>query len=480
MSNAERTEARQWLHPGFNPDRCPRCASRLSAPFHRPPWRMRGDRGLIDVGPPTDAGRQQQFTVLDFWNMRDEVVLPRHILDIDLHHAEVGDGGAEMRAHQRAEMTVEVVRRNVDLIGVAHRGDLVRLEYAIPGDVDDGDVDRLVFQVRTELPPPVQRFQRGDRSARRPPDRRQRLRVIAVHLQPHEFEFLQRLGKPHIAFGLEVEVQIQMQADTWAGATAERGELGAQRVDERFVDVALRPAGTIEARHVDGRRIRIEPHDVRLEAFEATFRDLGSGAFHVGERTDRVISCPLLDRIGEADAPGAAMRPIQPQPLADRAAEKFVHRNVQCFGFDVDQRVLDRGNGLLVDAVRGLTGQAVQESGDFLHGPRVHANQALAQSGDDSGEALGAEIFHEFGPADQAVRGGDLQKREVTPAGVAVQWLDFSDAHERFLPDQFRDGGCWLQDRDTRGARQARAMTEAALPLRASLAHHNGTQYKTN
>src|ERR1700684_4567293 len=150
MSNAERTEARQWLQPGFNHDRGPRRACRLSAPFHRPPWRMRADRGLIDVGPPTDAGRQQQLAILDFWNMRDEVVLPRYILDIDLHHAEVGDGGAEMRAHERAKMTVEVVRRHIDLIGVAHRGDLVRLENAVPCDVDDGDVDRLVFQVRTE------------------------------------------------------------------------------------------------------------------------------------------------------------------------------------------------------------------------------------------------------------------------------------------------------------------------------------------
>ena len=39
------------------------------------------------------------------------------------------------------------------------------------------------------------------------PDARQRLRVVRIDLQPHKFEFLQRLGQPEITFGFEIEIQ---------------------------------------------------------------------------------------------------------------------------------------------------------------------------------------------------------------------------------------------------------------------------------
>ena len=74
-------------------------------------------------------------------------------------------------------------------------------------------------------------------------------------------------------------------------------------------------------------------------------------------------------------------------------------------GLEVDQRVLDRGDRLLVDAARRLAGHAVQEGGDLLDRPRVHADQPLAQPADDAGQALGAVSLHELRPADQALVG---------------------------------------------------------------------------
>ncbi len=191
--------------------------------------------------------------------------------------------------------------------------------------------------------------------------------------------------------------------------------------------------GAVEARHVDARGRAVEPHDVGLQALEAARRDLGAGPLDVGQRADRVEAGPVLDPVGETDPPGAAMRPVEPQPVAHRAAEQLVHRNAERLCLDVDEGVLDRGDRLLVDAVGGLPGQAVQEGGDLLDWPRIHADQPLAQSPDDAAQALGAEILHELRPADQAVVGGDLQEREIPPAGVAVQVLDFGDPHDVLL-----------------------------------------------
>jgi hypothetical protein len=83
---------------------------------------------------------------------------------------------------------------------------------------------------------------------------------------------------------------------------------------------------------------------------------------------------------------------------------------------DVDESVFDGGDRLLVNAVGGLAGQAVQEGGNFLDRSRIYTNQPLTQSPDDATHAFGAEILHELRPADQTVVGGDFQEREITPA----------------------------------------------------------------
>ena len=53
-----------------------------------------------------------------------ELNVDHHIVDVDFHDFEVRRHGAHMRADQRAEMAIEIMRRDIDLVGVRHRRDL--------------------------------------------------------------------------------------------------------------------------------------------------------------------------------------------------------------------------------------------------------------------------------------------------------------------------------------------------------------------
>src|SRR5215813_7941737 len=113
--------------------------------------RMSLHRILVDVGAPAGLGWNDQVTVLYARHLGDEIVLPGHVIDVDLHDAEVRYRCTEVGAHQRGHVTIEVVRRAVDLIGLGHGRDLYRLEDAIPGDVDDADVYGIILEEIFEL-----------------------------------------------------------------------------------------------------------------------------------------------------------------------------------------------------------------------------------------------------------------------------------------------------------------------------------------
>ncbi len=62
-----------------------------------------------------------------------------------------GIAAAEVGAHQRGHVAVEVVRRAVDLAGLGHGRDLHRLEDAVPGQVDYADVHGTILEEIFEL-----------------------------------------------------------------------------------------------------------------------------------------------------------------------------------------------------------------------------------------------------------------------------------------------------------------------------------------
>ena len=128
------------------------------------------------------------------------------------------------------------------------------------------------------------------------------------------------------------------------------------------------------------------------------------------------------------------MRPVERQALAHRAAEQRMDGNAERLRLDVDERVLEGGDRLLVHAAGRLARHRAERRGDALVGARILADQRLAERADDGAEPLAAVALVVFRPADDAVIGGDLEEREDAPAGVAMQILDPRDAHDAAFP----------------------------------------------
>src|SRR5262249_21615918 len=67
-----------------------------------------------------------------------------------------------------------------------------------------------------------------------------------------------------------------------------------------------------------------------------------------------------------------------------------------------------------------------------LYGPRIVTDQVLRHAADHGGKTGAAVALVVFRPADQSFIGRDLEKREVAPAGIAVQILDLGGFHGMF------------------------------------------------
>ena len=118
------------------------------------------------------------------------------------------------------------------------------------------------------------------------------------------------------------------------------------------------PGVRAEARLVHVGRVEVEAEDVGLERLEAALLHVLAELHHVVERAHRLDA----HHLGIAEAVAAAMRPVERQAVAHRPAEQLVDRNAQRLGLDVEQRVLDRGHRLLVDAARRLARDGVLAS----------------------------------------------------------------------------------------------------------------------
>src|SRR6266851_7753931 len=82
------------------------------------PDRILAQPRLIDLDAPARPRGQYVVAFVEHRRRVDDVVAPRHAVDVDLHDAEVRHGRTEMRADGAGEMAVEIVRRDVDLIDV--------------------------------------------------------------------------------------------------------------------------------------------------------------------------------------------------------------------------------------------------------------------------------------------------------------------------------------------------------------------------
>jgi hypothetical protein len=137
---------------------------------------------LVDVGAPAGLRGHDQVAVLYARRLGDEIVLPGHVIDVDLHDAEVRNRCAEVGAHQRGHVAVEVVRRAVDLVGLGHGRDLHRLEDAVPGHVDNADVHGIILEEIFELATAEEAFAAREGRFDRATDEGERARIEAVDL----------------------------------------------------------------------------------------------------------------------------------------------------------------------------------------------------------------------------------------------------------------------------------------------------------
>ena len=105
------------------------------------------------------------------------------------------------------------------------------------------------------------------------------------------------------------------------------------------------------------------------------------------------------------DAPGGAVRPVDPDAVAHLAAEQLVARHAERLGLGVEQRVLDGADGLGDDAAGAGPGGAVELGVDALVLAGRLPDHARRQALDHRADAGRAEALVELAPADDAVVG---------------------------------------------------------------------------
>ena len=341
----------------------------------------------------------------------DELVVPRHLIGVGLHDAQVGHHGAEVPAHHGGERSVEIVRGHVDLVRVRHAGDLDRFPHPVPRRVDDGHVHGVVLEVRAVVAPAEQALARGHGHGRAAPDISERLRVSRVDLDPEEIERLHGAGHGDEALRLVVEVEVHEDVHVRPRALPESGELIPDGAHHVAVGVqlgkALARAG--KARRIGARVVPQQEH-VGLERGVALGHHFLAELDHVVERADGRD----LQLLGVAHPVRPAMGPVEADALAHGAAQELVDGNPQSARLDVQQRVLDGGDGLLDHAARGLPPQRVHGGDVRLPRARVLADDRRGQPVDHRRETGAAERFVVLAPAHEPRIGGDLEEVEIT------------------------------------------------------------------
>jgi hypothetical protein len=120
------------------------------------------------------------------------------------------------------------------------------------------------------------------------------------------------------------------------------------------------------------------------------------------------------------------MRPVDPNPVADLAAEQFIAGHAEQLALGVEQGVFDGAERLRHDAAGGGAGRCEQLRINPFVRKGVPADHARRQPLDRRTDAGRAETLVEFAPADHAFFGGELDEMVVSPAGVAGEEFNAS------------------------------------------------------
>src|SRR3954453_12704108 len=247
-----------------------------------------------------------------------------------------------------------------------------------------------------------------------PADVTERFRIETVDLDPEHVEVGDGAQDLQIALGLGVEVAIKQDVDVGACPVADRLQMHAQVAQDFAIDVDLGGEGRAETRSPTGWLALVVREDVGLERGELLLAHLASDCLDAVEVLDR-----RLVPGGVIDPPRCAMRPIDPDTVADLATEQFVAGHTETFRLGIEQRILDRAERLRHHAAGGRAGGREQLGVDALVPENVLPDDAGRQALDRSTDAGRAEALVELAPADDAVLGRQLDEVVVSPAGVA-------------------------------------------------------------
>src|SRR5258707_11548507 len=224
-----------------------------------------------------------------------------------------------------------------------------------------------------------------------------------------------------IAFGLGVEVEVEQDVDIRPGALADGFKMYAQVAQHLAVDIDFRRKGRAETGPPASRPAGIVSENIGLQRGELLFPDFASDRLHAVEIGDR-----RLVPVGMVDAPGRAMRPVDPDAIANLAAQQFVAGHTKPFCFRIEQRVFDRAKRLRNDtAGRGPRRREELRINPFVL-KRVLSNHPRRETLDRSTYTRRAKTFVELAPANDAVFGGELDEVVVSPTGVAGEQFDAS------------------------------------------------------
>ena len=253
---------------------------------------------------------------------------------------------------------------------------------------------------------------------------RQRLGVGRVDLGPEQVEVGDGTQDAPVALGLGVVVEVEEDVHVRSRTVAESVEMVSQLLEYVTVDVLVGRIGVAESGRPPSHALTAVVEDVGLESREAALAYLLAqcpDAAEIGHRR-RV-------EVGPRDAPGAAMRPVNPNRVADLAAEDVVAGDTQRLRLGVQKGVLDGADAHRHDPRHRLPGPGVQACIDAFDVVDPLANHHPGEPFDHGGNADRTLMFVVLAPSHDPVLGGDLDEVVVAPTGVAVAGLDGSDDH---------------------------------------------------
>src|SRR3954463_6371609 len=171
----------------------------------------------------------------------------------------------------------------------------------------------------------VDGFQRPDRRARRAAHQRQRLRIMNIDFKPGQIVWLDRARDFDETVGALVEVEIEHHSGVGTNAVAERLQKLCDLTDEAVVRPPVE-----EARHQTKAGAEFAP--ARQQVARIGFQPLEAAIDHSAAELADIIErvkpreAPfVLEQIAPPDAPAAAMRPVEWNAIAERAAEQLIH-----------------------------------------------------------------------------------------------------------------------------------------------------------